>query len=234
MLADIPQTWDEVWALEPGVYSWVQDMPLEWQPDGTPLGALRVELSVHSSAPDVPSGTRSAMLSYIDGAATRTRYIGERSSVGDHWAKLAIAQPPQEFDLPLADGITALQPCTYWKNQFEEVTIYGCTYGEVTEGDTIATLPEGFRPDHPVEWPASFTGDAGRVSGTVFISESGIVSIHTTAPHDECCVRSIIPRGGLTGGDEADNEITPRLHFCKPDSDIPICSNRGISRTVWS
>lgn len=182
MLADIPQTWDEVWALEPGVYSWVQDMPLEWQPDGTPLGALRVELSVHSSAPDVPSGTRSAMLSYIDGAATRTRYIGERSSVGDHWAKLAIAQPPQEFDLPLADGIIALQPCTYWKNQFEEVTIYGCTYGKVTEGDTIATLPEGFRPDHPVEWPASFTGDAGRVSGTVFISESGIVSIHTTAP----------------------------------------------------
>ncbi len=102
-------------------------------------------------------------------------------SVGD-WIKLATATPPQEFDLPLAEGITALQPCTYWKNQFEEVTIYGCTYGEVTEGDTIATLPEGFRPDHPVEWPASFTGDAGRVSGTVFISESGIVSIHTTAP----------------------------------------------------
>lgn len=104
-----------------------------------------------------------------------------RASNG-RWAKLSTATPPQEFDLPLADGIIALQPCIYWKNQFEEVTIYGCTYGEVTEGDTIATLPEGFRPDHPVEWPASFTGDAGRVSGTVFISESGIVSIHTTAP----------------------------------------------------
>lgn len=98
------------------------------------------------------------------------------------WKPLATAIKPQEFDLPLADGIIALQPCIYWKNQFEEVTIYGCTYGEVTEGDTIATLPEGFRPDHPVEWPASFTGDAGRVSGTVFISESGIVSIHTPAP----------------------------------------------------
>lgn len=98
------------------------------------------------------------------------------------WKQIVLATPPQEFDLPLADGIIALQPCIYWKNQFEEVTIYGCTYGEVTEGDTIATLPEGFRPDHPVEWPASFTGDAGRVSGTVFISESGIVSIHTPAP----------------------------------------------------
>lgn len=98
------------------------------------------------------------------------------------WIYFSTATPPQEFDLPLADGITALQPCTYWKNQFGEVTIYGCTYGSVTEGETIATLPEGFRPDHPVEWPASFTGDGGRVSGTVFISESGIVSIHTTAP----------------------------------------------------
>lgn len=98
------------------------------------------------------------------------------------WREFVFSTPPQEFDLPLAEGVTALQPCAYWKNQFEEVTIYGCTYGEVTEGDTIATLPEGFRPDHPVEWPASFTGDGSRVSGTVFISESGIVSIHTPAP----------------------------------------------------
>ena len=55
MLGDIPQTWDEVWALVPGVYSWVQAMPLEWRPDGTPSGALRVELQLllqlhHNSA----------------------------------------------------------------------------------------------------------------------------------------------------------------------------------------
>lgn len=181
-----PQSWAEVWALAPHVvYSWVQQTPLAWQPEDTPSGALRVELTIHNVADNVVSGSKSAALAYIDGAASLTRYVGEEMGTGasnGRWAKLSTATPPQEFDLPLADGIIALQPCIYWKNQFEEVTIYGCTYGEVTEGDTIATLPEGFRPDHPVEWPASFTGDAGRVSGTVFISESGIVSIHTTAP----------------------------------------------------
>lgn len=34
MLGDIPQTWDEIWELGPGVYSWVQSIPLEWQPEG--------------------------------------------------------------------------------------------------------------------------------------------------------------------------------------------------------
>lgn len=181
-----PQSWAEVWALAPHVvYSWVQQTPLAWQPEDTPSGALRVELTIHNVADNVVSGSKSAALAYIDGAASLTRYVGEEMGTGasnGRWAKLSTATPPQEFDLPLADGIIALQPCIYWRNQFEEVTIYGCTYGEVTEGDTIATLPEGFRPDHPVEWPASFTGDAGRVSGTVFISESGIVSIHTPAP----------------------------------------------------
>ena len=181
-----PQSWAEVWALAPHVvYSWVQQTPLAWQPEDTPSGALRVELTIHNVADNVVSGSKSAALAYIDGAASLTRYVGDEMGTGasnGRWAKLSTATPPQEFDLPLADGIIALQPCIYWKNQFEEVTIYGCTYGEVTEGDTIATLPEGFRPDHPVEWPASFTGDAGRVSGTVFISESGIVSIHTPAP----------------------------------------------------
>lgn len=155
MLGDVPQTWSEVWGLGPGVYSWVQSMPLEWQPEDTPSGALRVELSVHTSAPDVPGGTRSAMLSYIDGVATRTRYVGERSSGGDHWAKLATATPPQEFDLPLAEGlqpVPAYGSNKYRKNQFNEVGItISVTKTDVGTNDIentslLATLPAGFRP----------------------------------------------------------------------------------------
>lgn len=92
-----------------------------------------------------------------------------------------LATPPQEFDLPLADGITALQPCTYYKNQFSEVTIGGCTSGSVSDGATIATLPTGFRPDHPVERPATFTSNGNRYAGTVIITANGVVSIHTPA-----------------------------------------------------
>lgn len=151
MLGDIPQTWDEVWALEPGVYSWVQSIPLEWQPEDTPSGALRVELSVHNSAPDVLGGTRSAMLSYIDGAANRTRYIGERTSSGDYWAKLATATPPQEFDLPLAEGVTPVTSFknSYSKDQFGIVRVWFSVHFESipASGTHVFHLPEGFRPD---------------------------------------------------------------------------------------
>lgn len=97
------------------------------------------------------------------------------------WREIATATPPQEYDLPLAEGITALQPCTYYKNQFSEVTLGGCTSGSVSDGATIATLPEGFRPDHPVERPATFTANGNRYAGSVFIAANGIVSIHTPA-----------------------------------------------------
>ena len=97
------------------------------------------------------------------------------------WEPIATATPPQVFDLPLADGITALQPCTYYKNQFGEVTLGGCASGSVSDGATIATLPEGFRPDHPIERPATFTASGNRYAGSVFIAANGIVSIHTPA-----------------------------------------------------
>ena len=181
MLADIPQTWDEIWELGPGVYSWVQSIPLEWQPEDTPSGALRVELSVHTSTPDVPGGTRSAMLSYIDGAATRARYIGERTSSGDYWAKLATATPPQEFDLPLADGISNYATSVYHKNQFNEVSVRVSisATNAIQNGATIATLPEGFRPAKAIDTDAT-----GYVSGSswfacrLVIQPSGAVQVY--------------------------------------------------------
>ena len=97
------------------------------------------------------------------------------------WKQIVLATPPQEFDLPLAEGVTALQPCTYWKNQFGEVTIGGCTSGAVSDGSTIATLPEGYRPSRYVERPATFTEGGSRFAGSVFIDTAGIVTIHTPA-----------------------------------------------------
>lgn len=107
--------------------------------------------------------------------------LSSRAPTINNGISLATATPPQEYDLPLAEGITALQPCTYYKNQFSEVTLGGCTSGSVSDGATIATLPEGFRPDHPIERPATFTASGNRYAGSVFIDANGIVSIHTPA-----------------------------------------------------
>ena len=60
------------------------------------------------------------------------------------------ATPPQEYDLPLAEGIEKLL-AMYWKDQFNIVS--GCFNIQLLsiqpdEFPIIATLPEGFRPQH--------------------------------------------------------------------------------------
>lgn len=171
-----PQSWSEVWALTPHiVYSWVQQTPLAWQPEGTPSGGLRVELTIHNST-DV-SGSKSAMLAYIDGVATFTRYVGEEMVTGalnGRWAKLATATPPQEFDLPLAEGISGL--AKYSKDQFGRVQLRGWVTG-ATANSVVATLPSGFRPAsgaHFIQAISSSTQNGiacvvVRTDGTVYI-----------------------------------------------------------------
>lgn len=157
-----PQSWAEVWALTPHVvYSWVQQTPLAWQPEDTPSGALRVELTIHNVADNVVSGSKSATLAYIDGEATLIRYVGEEMDTdasNGHWAKLATATPPQEFDLPLAEGwlpIDARYGAVYWKTQESIVNISLGLKSDhtVTNGETIAILPSGFRPKKTLKIP---------------------------------------------------------------------------------
>lgn len=97
------------------------------------------------------------------------------------WERIATATPPQEVDLPLADGFSAAQPCTYWKNQFGAVTIGGTAEKSngVADLTTIATLPESFRPAKNVERPATLSGGGSRYAGSVLIGSNGSVRIHT-------------------------------------------------------
>lgn len=199
MLADIPQTWDEIWELGPGVYSWVQSIPLEWQPEDTPSGALRVELSVHNATSSASGGSKTATLAYIDGAAIRTRYVGERSSGGDHWAKLATATPPQEFDLPLAEGLEPIEPCRYSKDQFGRVLVnIDCnpTTGSVSIGEnqslSIGTLPEGFRPAHYTSNACEVIVGQSRYIGTFDINEYGAITLWTAAPSASIIIGSVL------------------------------------------
>lgn len=144
-----PQSWSEVWALTPNnVYSWLQQSPLAWQPEDTPSGPLRVELTIHNTMGD--SGSKSATLAYIDGAATLIRYVGEEMGTGTlngRWAKLATATLPQKFTALLSDGYSG--SLFYLKTQENIVIasfdVYKTDNSSINGVNLIGTLPEGFR-----------------------------------------------------------------------------------------
>lgn len=92
------------------------------------------------------------------------------------WVPIVTATPPQEYDLPLAEGMSAVNPCTYRKNQFSEVSVGGSASGAIEVGTAIATLPSGFRPQKTVERPAVYASANGAwTGGTVAITTDGIV-----------------------------------------------------------
>lgn len=89
------------------------------------------------------------------------------------WARIATATPPQEFDLPLADGWTGL--AKYYKTQenicFIELDIL--KNATIQNGEVLATLPEGFRPSYLRMQPAIVYSPHG--STTIGVSPTGSV-----------------------------------------------------------
>lgn len=80
------------------------------------------------------------------------------SSQWTGWKPLATATPPQEFNLPLAEGwlpIDARYGAVYWKTQESIVNISLSLKSDhtVTDGEIIATLPSGFRPKKSLKIP---------------------------------------------------------------------------------
>ena len=69
---------------------------------------------------------------------------------GSHFdaVDIATATPPQEFDLPLADGVVLRSGTTYWKDNTGMVGVNGViSLGDSMEARMeIGTLPAGFRP----------------------------------------------------------------------------------------
>ena len=178
MVATPPQSWAEVWALTPHVvYSWVQQTPLAWQPEDTPSGALRVELTIHNVADNVVSGSKSATLAYIDGEATLIRYVGEEmytDASNGRWAKLATATPPEEYSLPLAEGVSGL--AKYSKDQFGRVQLRGCVTG-ATANSVVATLPSGFRPASGAHFIQAISSSAQNGIARVVVRTDGTVYV---------------------------------------------------------
>lgn len=132
---------------------------------GDVLGLLAIN-PAGSDAPSVnaPDGvTWGSCLSVVYGS---TRQLLLMDAKGIHyqsfdgiswspWRPVAFTTPPQEFDLPLAEGlqpVPAYGSNKYRKNQFNEVGItISVTKTDVGTNDIentslLATLPAGFRP----------------------------------------------------------------------------------------
>lgn len=77
-----PETWEDVESLGGGEHEWVQTGPLEWEPDDTPDGMVRVVLSVF------PGVGNTYFLRYIDGSANKTMYFGEMN----RWTRVATTE----------------------------------------------------------------------------------------------------------------------------------------------
>lgn len=81
------------------------------------------------------------------------------------WEPISTATPPEEYNLPLSDGISVQGglSAVYSKNQFGEVVVHGDLVGQMQNGSVIATLPAGFRPIYTLEMPATCDFTAGRI-----------------------------------------------------------------------
>ena len=112
---------------------------------------------------------------------------------------LATATPPQEFDLPLAEGYTQNNGCKYSKDQFNVVRVtfnLSKSAGTIAGGEVVATLPAGFRPKR--YWACVAIGNnipsdaATRHPVVVQVATNGEISASMMVETDQAELRAIV------------------------------------------
>lgn len=112
---------------------------------------------------------------------------------------VAIAKPPQEFDLPLAEGYTQNNGCKYSKDQFNVVRVtfnLSKSAGTIADGEVVATLPAGFRPKR--YWACVAIGNnipsdaATRHPVVVQVATNGEISASMMVETDQAELRAIV------------------------------------------
>lgn len=96
------------------------------------------------------------------------------------WEFAATTTPPQEFDLPLAEGVSAVSSA-YWKDQFGVVTGHFnvlASSSQTGSSPMIATLPEGFRPSRQAN--ATAVVSSGESLG-LFVLATGEIQLQDAA-----------------------------------------------------
>lgn len=97
------------------------------------------------------TGIKQTFTHYSDGITyQRVCYFDTTGKQKGPWQKLATATPPQEYDLPLAEGITNIvgTESKYWRSQDStvHVEISVQSASDLPYESLIGTLPVGFIP----------------------------------------------------------------------------------------
>lgn len=115
------------------------------------------------------------------------------------WKQIVLATPPQEFDLPLAEGYTQNNGCKYSKDQFNVVRVtfnLSKSAGTIAGGEVVATLPAGFRPKR--YWGCVAIGNnipsdaATRHPVVVQVATNGEISASMMVETDQAELRAIV------------------------------------------
>ena len=106
------------------------------------------------------------------------------------WKTIVTAVSPQEYDLPMVEGVTAYGKNTYWKTQegicFVNLAAHSESASIINEY-TISTLPYGYRPNKSVYFAGhGFSEDGNRITLDMQINQSGNIIIWTQSPLKYC------------------------------------------------
>ena len=115
------------------------------------------------------------------------------------WREFAMSTPPQEYDLPLAAGWTAYAQATYCKDQFGRVHIDAEVRKStaLVAGETIATLPVGYRPKKVIStWGFSLCNSSTFVGVSLLIETTGVIRV--TSNTHLCNVGAYVPNYTIT------------------------------------
>ena len=178
------------------LYAYVSmpDKPQWIRPEGASINTLAifdVYVAVSRAAEVTAQICPSAMVHISDFESYKTYVETQLSSKAE-------AEPPQKFELPLAEGWTKYQQPYYQRNAFGEVTIWGAVKKDsaIEKSDVIATLPKGFWPPAPFEAPAMKFVDGAPTAVMVFVHGNGQISTSSTTSTGSAALSFIITYAG--------------------------------------
>lgn len=111
-------------------------------------------------------------------------WFGTAGASFNGWKPVAIATPPQEFDLPLANGIeNGGNTSAYWKSQEGIVFVRFSVMkagSHHQNNDVFATLPEGFRPKQRILFAGIgdlISAGTGVIAAEIAINTNGTMQL---------------------------------------------------------
>ena len=147
-------------------------------------GATGTQLDIHAGKVDIRMIPENAVGNDI------SKCVNIRDTGTGELYPIATATPPQEFDLPLAEGVNIIanHPALFWKNQFCEVTVVvsATKSAPFSDVEVIATLPEGFRPQNTMIFPC--VASDTRNSGFLYVYSSGEIRVSFGENSEKCAI----------------------------------------------